>query len=310
MVTAALILIAVASGLAIGWLVHRLAATRLRSTWTRGVLSLTSSALVFFSTGAVFLLFEWTTPAIDARKFTDVQDLHVEVVPDSDTPDASSLTITLVMPDAARSNDDFAVRLTVTAKQSSFEKKITSAALLTPPWTKARTLHSCSGLTLPPAQENMIVACSGGTSTRIISWDVSPTGVGSARVAVRLLNEPIFPMWQATVSLNGEKLVRTRAGLEFGNHQHGSSYVERYEPVLLSPNEPAVEISGVGVDLNSMQFRITVPVLTTLGVSARTYGYLAVAGTALASLLGTGWLWQFLSRRHAGKQNDGSQTKG
>lgn len=308
MVAAALVLLALAIGSTIGWFVYRLAATRLRRRWTRAVASLTSGGVVFLGTATSFLLFALTTPANDALQFEGAQELHVEVVPDSSAPQNEVLRITLAIPASARSNDDFPVRLTVSVNQAGLERGETSAKLLTPPSLKGRTLQSCASSASPQTQENMVVACATGTSSRTIAWDVTPTGAGSSRVAVRMLSESIPQTWRAVVFLNGEQLVRTQSGLRFGARR-GSSSVEKHEAVFLTSGMPAVEVSGVGVDLSSMQLRATVSVLTTLGVSARTYGYLAVMGTALASLLGTGWLWQFLSRRRASKQDNGSEIR-
>lgn len=308
MVATALVLLAIAIGSTMGWLVYRLTATRLHKRWTRAVASLTSGGVVFVGAAISFLLFELTTPANDAHQFEGAQELHVEVVPDSSGPRNEALHITLAIPASVRSNDDFPVRLTVSVNQAGLERSETSAALLTPPSIKGRTLQSCTGSTSPQTQENMVVACATGTSSRTIVWDVTPTGAGSARVAVRVLSESIPRSWRAVVYLDGEQLVRTQSGLRFGARR-GSSSVERHEAVFLTADMPAVEVAGVGVDLSSMQFRATVSVLTTLGVSARTYGYLAVMGTAVASLLGTGWLWQFLSRRRASKHDNGSETR-
>jgi hypothetical protein len=50
----------------------------------------------------------------------------------------------------------------------------------------------------------------------------------------------------------------------------------------------------MSTDMLSGQLRVPVEVVDTLGVSRSVYNALALMGTLLSALLGSGWLWKLL----------------
>jgi hypothetical protein len=50
----------------------------------------------------------------------------------------------------------------------------------------------------------------------------------------------------------------------------------------------------MSTDMHSGQLRVPVEVVDTLGVSRSVYNALAVIGTLLSAVLGSGWLWKLL----------------
>ena len=80
------------------------------------------------------------------------------------------------------------------------------------------------------------------------------------------------------------------------------------EPIVLGPqrprfivnqNQPGVsrfrsEYNDAEIDLATNTLSFPVQVTTTLGFSTSTYGWLALAGTIVSGMLGSGWIWKLL----------------
>lgn len=85
-----------------------------------------------------------------------------------------------------------------------------------------------------------------------------------------------------------------------GSNRSGISCV----PTRLGQDRNALEVSNADtiVDLARGEFRFLVEILTTLGVSRGTFGWLAVLGALVSGFLGSGWLWKVLEARRGGNE--------
>lgn len=65
---------------------------------------------------------------------------------------------------------------------------------------------------------------------------------------------------------------------------------------LLSPSTAgyAAPDGTFSIDLNNQEVRLPIEVSTTLGLSSKTYAWLAVVGIFLSGALGSGWLFKII----------------
>ena len=294
-------IVVIASG--IGITVYRISTRFLRRLWARALVSILSGVMVFLSARAAFVYYWLNTPANDAMIFQDHKHLRVSLWGKPfGQPEGidDAFQIEVVVPRSVRENQDFSFRLSISTKASGITLPTARAVLALPGSARSRTLDSCKNQPIPNLPEGAVAACSdreSGATPRSLTWDVTPSQAGSIRLALIIADFPSLQPWYATIEVNGSKIMRTEDGSYIGPplQLYGSSSVGRnpkYVPFYLTPENPEAEISGFYVDLSSMQLRIPIEVKTTLGVSERAYGYMAIIGTTLAGILGTGWIWQ------------------
>lgn len=77
----------------------------------------------------------------------------------------------------------------------------------------------------------------------------------------------------------------------------GNPYNRGEAIVRLSPESPFISWNGKTVDLGSRQVRLSINVVTTLGVTEATYRVVTTIATCISGFLGAGWLWQLISLR-------------
>jgi hypothetical protein len=115
-----------------------------------------------------------------------------------------------------------------------------------------------------------------------VAWDVTPTEPGQLLFTIgvpsKLMPQSGVAKWEAVA---------------VGPYGSGG----RGESATMSASSPAVTWLGMSTDMHSGQLRVPVEVVDTLGVSRSAYNALALIGTVLSALLGSGWLWKLLDWR-------------
>jgi hypothetical protein len=183
--------------------------------------------------------------------------------------------VALSAPSSVGLREDFTISLSITSERS-MPVESREVPLLGPSSAELRTLDACGA----PTATSMLKACAsadGGTFE--VAWDITPTEIGemvfTLRVPADLMPHYGVDAWVATRQLQ---------------RLYGSTYSQE-----ASNNDPIVSQEGVSIDLRQQQIRIPIRVVATLGVSRAVYNTLAVIGTFLSALLGSGWLWQALA---------------
>ena len=190
--------------------------------------------------------------------------------------------IALLFPASVTSHEDFSLGVTVLS-QHQIPTAVRTVRLSAPRSAEVRTLDTCG-----PDEKSALSACSTSDGKKFqVAWDVTPTEPGELLFTIGLPAD-VMPHygaheWRAQFI---ERRSRDRIGPSTSAPAFGAS--------VISPALPAMTWDGVSVDLESQQIRIPVFVETTLGVSRNVYTALALIGTALSGLLGSGWLWRFL----------------
>jgi len=194
-------------------------------------------------------------------------------------PAAESLgEISILAPESVVPREDFSIGITVTSKRE-FPTGDHPVRLSAPSSAEVRTLDTC------PTIPSMACARSDGHQFRV-AWDITPIQGGQLLFTIGLPTDLVpqagLTQWYGRV-----------VGSPSTDGAYGGSTL-RGPPNDVSSTSPFATWDGVAVDLRNQQFRVPVTVVTTLGVSRNVYNSLAVIGTVLSALLGSGWLWQIL----------------
>jgi hypothetical protein len=285
---------------------------RLTASIALGLLTVLVSSLAFLS--ALF-----TYPSFDDERFAGQG--QIEVVRKSlsngkKDDDASEVRILLAFPRNARSNYDFTIRLVVSASPPLRSGNY-NAILST---SKSFDVRPQFGCRLPDANPMPGVSCTtyASESELELRWDITPSNEGQPRFVLNLPTLwPADNLWNAKVLFGGRQprecadadCSRDCANEDGNTHWNCPSA----KPIVLSPQRPRFIVNsilslgldsfqnyradlynGAEVDLASNTLSFPIDVATTLGFNASTYGWLALAGTMVSGMLGSGWIWKLL----------------
>lgn len=185
--------------------------------------------------------------------------------------------IALLFPASVTPHEDFSLGVTVLS-QHQLPTAVRAVRLSAPRSAEVRTLDTCG-----PDEKSALSACSTSDGKKFqVAWDVTPTEPGELLFTIGLPAD-VMPHYGAR---------EWRA--QFVERRRAPSSAPGLGASVISPASPAMTWDGVSVDLESQQIRIPVFVASTLGVSRNVYTALALVGTALSGLLGSGWLWRLL----------------
>ena len=177
-------------------------------------------------------------------------------------------------PTAVTPRQDFSLALSISSKQLPHD--VRAVRLSAPRSAEVRTLDVCTAEQANP----LAAACSTPLENRFqVAWDVTPTEPGELLFT---LGVPSDLMPQS--GLDDWKAVAVGP---WGSGRRGVS-------PTMSASSPSVTWRGMSVDLVTGQLRVPVTVVDTLGVNRNVYDGLALIGTFLSALLGSGWLWKWL----------------
>ena len=177
-------------------------------------------------------------------------------------------------PTAVTPRQDFSLALSISSRQLPNGER--AVRLSAPRSAEVRTLDVCTAAQANPLE----AACSMPVENRFqVAWDVTPTEPGQLLFTVGVPSD-----------LMPQSGLDDWAAVAVG--PWGSS--GRGESPTMTASSPSVSWRGMSVDLLSGQLRVPVTVVDTLGVNRNVYDGLALIGTFLSALLGSGWLWKWL----------------
>lgn len=316
MVAALLFLASVAIGLIVGYFAQR--ALKTSRTWSLlfGGLAFTIPAMG--SAAFIYIFGSTSYPAYGDKRFKDATNFTVVWFPDSapsslsskmPAPEAatSARKIQAVFPAAAGKGEDFQVRLIV-AQKDSFARGEYRSSLQTSRALEVRPQHNCPS---PSDTSNACVSSDGSSRELEFSWDVTPLADGIPTVRISLPVPNLKPPWEAFIWLNGDLVLggnlpdSTRCLVG----SSGGGDLNRCRPFAIRSESPQTKVlyAGIEMDLTNGYLRFPIHVETSLGISGETYAKLALFGTVLSGLLGSGWLWKLLDVIRA-RKGPGTQT--
>ncbi|HVZ63120.1 MAG TPA: hypothetical protein VG936_00925 [Lacunisphaera sp.] len=135
-------------------------------------------------------------------------------------------------------------------------------------------------------------------------WHLKGKEPGSSNVTVTLpLERPGFPA-VATLKIDNVPVVAMfKPDGTPWNPGESREGIER-RLVTLTPAHPVYGERDFTVDIRRMTLDFRLVFLTTLGVTAHNYALLAVVGTILAALLGSGLIWKFVKSPASGRDDE------
>jgi hypothetical protein len=268
-----------------------------------GFLAMLGSAIIF-----LYAALEY--PGVDEERFAGQN--QIEVIREASLGEKegdlkSRVSVLVAFPKNARKDYDFTVRLVASAtpELGSGEYK---AYLTTSKSLEVRPRYTCQGA---KSEERPGVACatSQSGSELELGWDVTPSLSSEGRPDF-VLSLPA--LWAPNASWVGHLRVGGRELIEYVNLPCARDNERRVDlgncetrSVVLNPQRPRYSIDhnnpdldreyeGIEVDLVANTISFPVEVTTTLGFSAATYGWLALGGTIISGMLGSGWIWKLL----------------
>lgn len=307
--TTALVLLAVLAGSAGIGFVTFLGLSRVRSGWIRIPASLVVALFTFLVAALVLGGRAVLLPATDAPTFTNRKSVIVTAA----IRNNPNLVLTLRFPTEAQVSQDVELDLVVPVGPEKSPEE--SAVLRVGSEVRVRTGGSAAGC-LPAAAstssskpDDAFLACPTPDRPGFARyrWFIRSDKPGRSIVVITAPVRALAPLhqaeWTATVASDEKIWSRTEAApIELQSNvprqwqgviDHRSNLKEK--PIVLTPAAPEVRYGGYEVNLGAGEFLVPLEFQNTLGVSAGTYAILALGGTVLSTLLGSGWLWQLLT---------------
>jgi len=288
---------------------------RIKRPLLRLALACVPGGVVFVVSGVLFFWLSFT-PATDTQ-VGGTEQLNISVMTSAENmprsfSDYQNNMLTIGYRSEVKQGEDF----TIFVHAPFMKSAVTKDQVFTldgPPSAKLRT----ASLYASKKPGGMVDACAPmDISGARVSWDISPLKSGSYVLTLSLppsaLGEKYGEVsWVGYIYDDQQILVRTTRGVQRGDRNsftmHTSSVPvnSRLEmasaPVQLSAQSPFVYWEGKSVDLGVRQIRLPVTIVTTLGVTERTYQITALLATCISGFLGAGWLWQLLAWRRSSK---------
>jgi hypothetical protein len=186
--------------------------------------------------------------------------------------------LSISFPAQTPSGDDITIVLTVSARSTPLPTGELRAVLRSQN-LKVWTTQSCASA---PKSVDGLAACSTVTSHNSVNfiWTASPAAQGVRQLAIEFPAVWQGSEWSAILAKNS---VPVSGGAN-------------YTPLLLSTSSPTYGSprGDFSVDVSRRDIRFPIKVLTSLGLSAYTYGVVGVIGVALAGALGSGWVFRLI----------------
>jgi len=258
--------------------------------------------------GAVFFYAALIFPTADDPKYAGNNSIYIlreDNFPDPNSKQAERILLTF--PFDVQKGSDFPVRLELSAGPTPISAGIYSSAFAAPKLLEARPQSNCKDT--PPASACNTLARSSELIT--LSWDITPTSEGDALVRISI--PPIWAVgdtWKAGLEFDGRKAVfspdaqcnknRWMESMDGGCGPVLPLLLDVHAPhFVLTTNTPTLfslpyAYHGAEVDFENLQIRFPIRVTTSLGLTAQTYAWLALAGSVLSGFLGSGWGWKLV----------------
>jgi hypothetical protein len=216
----------------------------------------------------------------------------------------SSSSFEVVYSDSVKKKEDFTVSVVAESTSHALKPESYEFLLSAPESATVRTSYQCATGT-PQKSQTSACASAKGTSVRA-SWDVSLSEPSTGNLVLTVpasIIEQLMPApeWVAVPSYGNEVIMRSARRSPFQTWKGGDPR-DDLTPFLISQKVPYMESHGGEVDLSGRQIRLRTEAVDSSGFSAATYSKLTGIGTLLSGILGTGWLWQFLTWRRQQKE--------
>jgi len=285
----------------IGFLIYRYSKRRSRGRVFEIVAGGLAFGLILIASLPTLWFVGWRLPSTDMIEFARPTDLTVRFI--DGTPDGAS--VTLAFQRETPDYEDFSVSISLVDQDA-----IDFTARILKPSEQVVSLRTGQGC--PPSSAATDVfseACSatGNGQSFGLRWIATPHRAAVVEFVVsseQLQLQHYGQNASAFVTAGGRDVCEWRnpdgSLWRSGSNRSGISCV----PVQLDQNRVALEVSNADtiVDLARGEFRFLVEILTTLGVSRGTYGWLALLGALVSGFLGSGWLWKVLDSRRGGNE--------
>jgi hypothetical protein len=306
-------------GLAVYWPLRRARrAYRVGAGVFFGLLAMLGSAVILLYAAIQY-------PAVDEERFagqSQIEIIRETAVAEKEAGAESRVRIVLAFPSNVRKDHDFTIRLVASASPALSSGEYRSV-LSTAKSIEIRPTYVC-----PVAKSDGIsgIACARyQTESELeLRWISTPSAEGRPRFVLTLPRLwPPSASWTGHLRIGGTEPGVCRNPRYYGEMRSGSWGCDNIEPIVLIPERPRYiinyeqpgvihfrpEYDGVEIDLAANTVTFPVEVITTLGFSTSTYLWLALAGTIVSGMLGSGWIWKLLEAAKKRRETSGATVQ-
>jgi hypothetical protein len=305
MVAVVSVVLILATALLVG-AASRYAVSRIATRWHRIGLASASAVLSMIASASVLAYTWWTYLPADADIFQKRKQVTVVIHAPNLESAPTAVRLTITFPQATTAKAETAVDLVATSSVGWVGQQYSAALSASEDVQKYSTDRCAEAEKFPP---NASVACARPNGANLSwRWFVRSTEPSDFYLTIQLpgqlANTLLASTWSAKLLEDGEvvtEYVHADGRLFQGGEDRSDI---REVEVVLSSMRPVAVAHRAEIDLERSRVTLSLPVKTTLGVSATTYDVLAIFALVLSGVLGSGWLWKLIAARRRPQPGD------